>query len=528
LIQINRSDHINDFKQIETFDVAIIGGGASGLGIALDSASRGLKTVLFEQSDFSKGTSSKSTKLVHGGVRYLAQGNVRLVREALLERGLLERNAAHLFKRQEFIIPLYKWWQSIYYALGLKIYDWLSGRMSLGKSRFISLKALSFKLPTIRKQSLFNGITYYDGQFDDARLALNLAQSAIEHQAYIFNYMKVTGFLENDQNPIGLRVRDIETGNDHEVYSKVIVNASGVYTDKVMKLLNPSRKKTVIPSQGIHLVLEHKFLKSESAIMIPKTSDGRVLFVIPWHGKVIAGTTDTPIKKPKLEPNPLAKEIEFILNTLSNYLNTPVTKDDVLSVFSGLRPLARSTNGNEHNTKEFSRSHKITVEQNIISIIGGKWTTYRKMAEETVNVICKILDRPNLECKTQKLLIHGSTEKSRGEKPKHWYVYGTDVTYLKAFQDGNPEYQKPLHPDYDYTEGEVRWSAKYEMARTTEDFLARRCRLLFLDVKAARSCALRVSEILAEELGKSNEWIEEQLNSFNKLADKYQIPESNE
>jgi glycerol-3-phosphate dehydrogenase len=517
---ISRNQQLKTLKQDIQWDIIIIGGGASGLGVAVDAISRGFKTVLFEQSDFAKGTSSKSTKLVHGGVRYLANGNIKLVTEALKERGLLSKNARHLFKKQEFIIPNYNWWNGYFYAIGLKLYDFLSHKFSLGHSKLIKKNTVIKHLPNLFHKHLVSGVSYFDGQFDDARLALNLAQTAIEKGATILNYMKVIGLLKNEKNIIGVKVKNVETGEVFEVKSKVVINASGIFTDKILKMYNPKHKKTVVPSQGIHLVLDASFLNSEKAIMIPKTSDGRVLFVIPWQGKVIVGTTDTLIKKPKLEPIVLDTEVDFILNTLSRYLIKAPKRDDVLSVFCGLRPLAKPR-GNQVKTKEISRSHKIILDNNLISIVGGKWTTYRKMAEDVMDTVVNKFNFPNRTSNTETSEIHGNISKKEGISKNHFYIYGSDLPKLEEFQNQQTDFIKKLHPDYDFTVGQVFWSIQNEMARTIEDILARRIRLLFLDARAASEVAPKVAIILGNELNKDEDWVNNQIKEFNVLVKNY-------
>ncbi|GAB5398678.1 MAG: glycerol-3-phosphate dehydrogenase/oxidase [Aureisphaera sp.] len=515
-----RSEFIRNLSTTETWDIAIIGGGASGLGIAVDAASRGLKTVLFEKYDFAKGTSSKSTKLVHGGVRYLAQGNVKLVSEALEERGLLAQNAGHLFKKQEFIIPNYKWWGGPYYTLGLKVYDVLSKKFSLGSSKLLKKDTVINALPTLITENLTSGVSYYDGQFDDARLALNLAQTAAEHGATVLNYFPVSALNNTSEHTIGsLSVTDSETQEIYEVKAKVVINATGIFTDKILKMKDPSHKKTVIPSQGIHLMLERSFLNSDTALMIPKTSDGRVLFIIPWHDKVIAGTTDTLIKKPKVEPIPLETEVDFILETINTYLSKKATRSDVLSVFSGLRPLAKPKK-DETNTKEVSRSHKIILDDNLISIVGGKWTTYRKMAEDVLDTAINNFDLPSVPCKTKGIAIHGNPLDDT-YNPYPFSFYGTDFELYKTLEDQDSRYKQPLHSKYPYTYGQVVWAVRNEMARTVEDFLSRRIRLLLLDAKAAVEIAPKVAELMATELQQSQSWQEEQIHQFEELAKKY-------
>lgn len=519
----SRTQHLSECSKDHSWDVAIVGGGASGLGIAVDAVSRGLKTILFEQYDFAKGTSSKSTKLVHGGVRYLAQGNIHLVKEALEERGVLEQNARHLFHRQEFIIPNYKWWGGPYYSLGLKFYDLLSKDLSLGPSTWIKKKHVKQKLPTLKTKGLSSGISYFDGQFDDARLAINLAQTASSLGASVFNYTKVTQFKKDSNHQIThLVVEDTETGTEYAIPAKTIVNATGIFTDKIQKMQNPKHKKTVVPSQGIHLMLERSVLESDTAVMIPKTSDGRVLFVIPWHDKVIAGTTDTLIKKPTIEPVPLEDEIDFIIETLNAYLKTEVTRKDVLSVFSGLRPLAKPKK-EDTSTKEVSRSHKILQDANLVSIVGGKWTTYRKMAEDVVNVICRNTDGVFIPSSTKTIAIRGNISSEEQLPDDHLKMYGKDRSAYIELENSDPLLQQKIHPKYPYTLGQVTWAVQHEMARTVEDLLSRRIRLLLLDAAAAIESAPTVARHMATLLERSQEWEEQQIASFEQVASLYTL-----
>lgn len=518
---ISREELVLNIKNTEQFDVAVIGGGASGLGVALDSVSRGFKTVLFEGVDFAKGTSSKSTKLVHGGVRYLAQGNIQLVKEALEERGLLSNNARHLFKNQTFIIPNYNWWQGYYYAFGLKLYDLLSKKLSLGKSTLIGKAETMCNLPTIKSSNLKNGVTYQDGQFDDARLAINLAQTIVERGGLVLNHAKVIGLNKMNSVVNGVKVTDNETNKIFDIKSKMVINATGIFTDDILKINDDLHKQSVLPSQGVHLVLDKSFLKSDKAIMIPKTSDGRVLYIIPWYDKVIAGTTDTLIKEHTLEPVALESEIDFILNTIEAYLRRKPERKEVLSVFAGLRPLAAPKDKSE-KTKEISRSHKIVVsESKLISIIGGKWTTYRKMAEDVMNMAIQVHDMPFEPSKTRDLNIHGNTSEKINYQKNHLYIYGSDAEHIKKFQSENTEYSEKIHNKYPFTVAEVIWSVKYEFARTVEDVLARRVRLLFLDARAAMESAFLVAKIIAKELDKDDDWIKLQEAQFMILAKNY-------
>ncbi|MEZ4858501.1 MAG: glycerol-3-phosphate dehydrogenase/oxidase [Flavobacteriaceae bacterium] len=517
---MEREQLISQLDSTTFWDFVIIGGGASGLGVAVDAATRGYKTILFEQYDFAKGTSSKSTKLLHGGVRYLAQGDIKLVMEALEERGHLEKNARHLFKKLEFIIPNYSGWKGPYYWIGLKLYDWLSKRLSLGSSKYISKKTVLRGLPTLKIKGLANGVSYFDGQFDDARLALNLAQTAIEKGAVCLNYFKVSSFNKNEVDIIqSVDVMDTETSKTYTIKGRAIINATGIFTDSVLKMYHPNHKKTVIPSQGIHLMLDPSFLASDKAIMIPKTSDGRVLFIIPWHNKVIAGTTDTLIKKPKIEPQPLHEEVDFILETINQYLTKTATRKDVLSVFSGLRPLAKPAK-EETATKEVSRSHKIIIDNNLISIVGGKWTTYRKMAEDVVNQVIDSFQFKKVPCTTEVTAIHGNiSEKTNTED--HLSFYGSDLEAYLSFEKLKPEYAEKIHPNYEFTKGQIVWSIQNEMARTVEDFLSRRIRLLLLDAKAATETVPMVASIMKTELKKTDAWEQDQIKDFNTLSKKY-------
>jgi len=503
------------------WDVLVIGGGATGLGSALDASTRGFKTLLLEQSDFAKGTSSRSTKLVHGGVRYLAQGDVSLVLEALHERGLLRQNAPHLVKNQKFIIPNYTWWSGPFFTLGMKVYDMMSGKLGLGSSEKISKEETLKAIPNLDEKDLTGGVIYYDGQFDDSRLAINLAQSIIENDGVALNHFKVVNLLKDDEGLVcGVVAKDMESGEEHEIKSKSVINATGVFVDEILKMNDSTAKKIIKPSQGVHIILDQSFLESDAAIMIPKTSDGRVLFAVPWHKKVILGTTDTPLNEHSLEPRALDEEIDFILKTAAQYLKKDPTKKDVLSVFAGLRPLAAPQDSEGKETKEISRSHKLIVSlSGLVTITGGKWTTYRKMAEDTIDKAILIAGLEDKSCVTQNMPIHGYVKKT--DYSDHMYIYGSDRVKLMKLINEIPELGEKLHKNLPFLKGEVLWAVRHEMARTVEDVLARRVRALFLDARASIDMANDVAVIVAKELGYDDQWIKKQVEEYSTLAKSY-------
>jgi glycerol-3-phosphate dehydrogenase len=502
------------------WDVVVIGGGASGLGAALDAATRGYKTLLVEQYDFSKGTSSRSTKLVHGGVRYLQQGDVSLVLEALHERGLLLHNAPHLVRNQSFIIPNYDWWEGPFYSVGMKVYDMMAGKLGLGPSLHLSKEEVLKAIPTLKTNGLCGGVVYHDGQFDDSRLAINLTQSFVENCGVAINYMKCVGLLKSSDGMVsGIRAKDMETGKEFEIQSKVVINATGVWADDILKMEDPKAPKTIVPSQGVHMVVDKEYLQNQDAIMIPHTDDGRVLFAVPWYDKVVVGTTDTPIKNADIEPRALKEEIDFIIQTASHYLDKPIGKKDVRSVFAGLRPLAAPT-GDEKATKSISRSHKIIVSvSGLITITGGKWTTYRRMAQDAIDKAAMIAGLEEKPCLTTHLAIHGSVINIDKNDPLH--MYGTDSTLIKELIADKPEIGKPLSPKLTYTAAEIIWAVRHEMARTVEDVLARRTRALLLDAQASIDIAPTVASIMAKELNKDTQWAGKQVVDYTRLAKGY-------
>lgn len=507
---------IRALEATSDWDLCIIGGGATGLGVAVDAASRVFRTILLEQYDFAKGTSSRSTKLVHGGVRYLQQGNIKLVTEALHERGILHKNAPHLVKDQSFIVPNYKWWEGPFYGIGLKVYDWMSGSLGLGPSRSLSRDETLQLAPTLDAEGLRGGVLYHDGQFDDARLAINLAQTAAGQGAVLLNYCEVKGLLKNggagngaddktDGRLIGVRALDKETGLVYEIRAKAIINATGVFTDSILQMDEPGKEPIIAPSQGVHIVLDKVFLPGEAAILVPHTDDGRVLFAVPWHDKIIVGTTDTPVKDIPAEPRALPEEIDFILQQIGRYLTTAPERKDIRSVFAGLRPLVK---GNSRKTAELSRDHLITVSASgLITIAGGKWTTYRRMAEDTVNTAIVRAGLEDRACQTEDLPIHGGD--------------GSEAAAIRALAKADPELGKRLHPRLPYIAAEIVWAAREELCVTVEDALSRRTRALLLDAHAAIDCAGVVAALLARELGKDAYWQEQQVMTFGELAKNY-------
>jgi glycerol-3-phosphate dehydrogenase len=518
---MNRQKLVTELQQNaeRTWDLIVIGGGATGLGITLDAVTRGYKTLLLEQSDFAKGTSSRSTKLVHGGVRYLAQGDILLVTEALHERGRMLKNAPHLTSDQEFVVPAYRLWDVILYTVGLKFYDLLAGKLSLGKSYFINSSETIKRLPLLKKEGLRGGIVYHDGQFDDSRMAISLARACTDNGGTVLNYFIVNGLLKNEFSKInGVRAKDLETGTGFNIYSNLVINATGVFADEIHRMDNPLSKPTIRPSQGVHVVIDKSFLQSESAIMIPKTDDGRILFAIPWYDKVVIGTTDTPLDLISLEPKALDEEIEFILKTAGKYLTKPLSRADILSVFAGLRPLAANP-ANPSSTREVSRRHKITLSKSgLLSIIGGKWTSYRRMAEETIDRGIRAGKLEKRKCVTRDFRLFSDNLVCKTERFK---IYGNKAAEIEKMIEEQPESGNQLDPGLPYTKAEIIWICRNEMPRTLEDVLARRTRALLLDVKASVKIAPEVADIMMHELDLGYSWKKEQLKDYNKLALNY-------
>ena len=506
------------------WDIVIIGGGATGVGIAVDAASRGYDVLLFEREDFGKATSSRSTKLVHGGVRYLEQGNISLVMEALKERGLLRQNAPHLVHDLAFVVPSYSWWEAPFYGIGLKVYDLLAGKYGFGRSRLLSHDEILARLPNIRTDGLKSGIVYYDGQFDDTRLLIHLAQTAVDHGATLVNYAGVVEVAKDDDGFInGVIALDSESGERLHAPAQVVINATGIFTDEVRALSDPHASAMVEPSQGIHLVFERSFLEGDTAIMVPHTSDGRVLFAIPWHGHTVVGTTDTPIEKSSYDPLPMDHEIDFILETAERYLSRPPRREDILSVYVGIRPLVKAAGSDSGKTSAISRDHTIHVDNSgLLTIAGGKWTTYRHMAEDCVDhaiTLGKLDEKP---CVTRNLHIHGYREQI--DDLGALGVYGADAAAIQALAASDPALAAPLDASLPNIAAEVVWATREEMARTVDDVLSRRTRALFLNAQSALRMIEPVARILARELSKDEAWTRSQIASATALAEKYVAP----
>ncbi|MBA4063341.1 MAG: FAD-dependent oxidoreductase [Isosphaera sp.] len=503
---MNRADMLaRAADRKEPWDLVVVGGGATGAGVAVDAASRGYAVLLVDRGDFGAGTSSRSTKLVHGGVRYLRQGRVGLVLEALRERGRLRRNAPHLVRDLAFVLPCYSRWDKLVYGVGLKAYDLLAGRSGFGRSVGVSTAEVVRRVPTVRTAGLRGGVVYHDGQFDDARLLIDLVKTAADLGAVVLNYAPAVGLTRGPGGAVdGVIVRDGESGAEFRAAARVVVNAAGPFCDAVRRMADPAATPLVAASQGSHVVLDRRFLPGDTALLVPKTPDGRVLFAIPWHGHTLVGTTDEPIPAAPAEPRPTAAEVDFILETAGRYLAEPPRRADVLSAFAGVRPLVRAGGA---NTAALSRDHTIRVDApGLVTITGGKWTTYRNMAEDGVDRAAELAGLPRRPCRTRDLPIHGSV-----------------APEVRRLADADPALAERLHPALPYTAAEVVRAARAEMARTAEDVLSRRTRALVLNARAAVEMAPRVAQLLARELGRDGGWAAGQVRAFGELAKGYLV-----
>ena len=518
-LNTSRADLLARLEEERTYDLAVIGGGATGLGVALDAAVRGFSVVLVESHDFAKGTSSRATKLVHGGVRYLAQGNIALVREALHERTTLLRNAPHLAQPLAFVMPSYRCWESPFYGVGLKMYDALAGSAGLGATEFLGVQRTLQCLPTARPDGLKGGVKYWDGQFDDARLALALARTAARHGALLVNYCAARSLVHDAGKVSGVLCEDTETGKAYKIRARCVVNATGVWVDALRQQDSEATHRPVrpivAPSQGVHVVVDREFLPSDHALMVPKTADGRVLFAVPWLGKVILGTTDSPRNDLDREPEPFAQELQFILGESARYLRRAPGPSDIRSIWVGLRPLVKPEDDDGNNTKSLSREHTVLVSRSgLVTVTGGKWTTYRAMAED---VLDKCFEKGLLPGRpaggTVRLPLVGTPSgpvQHRMCDPQGWHSYGSEEAFVRDL----PGAAASLGGEV--VEAMVRFAARFEYARTVEDVLARRRRVLFLDARQAAAAAPDVARILQEETG-----VDPGLEAFLRLTERY-------
>ncbi len=513
---MNRSQHLQQLQSTPHWDIIIIGGGATGLGAAVDAAARGYKTLLLERDDFGKGTSSRSTKLIHGGVRYLQQGNIRLVRDALRERGLLLKNAPHIAHPLKLVLPAYRWYEKLYYGLGLKLYNFLSAKLSLGTTELLSVKRTQEYIRGLDGKKLSGGVAYYDGQFDDARLCVTLALTASDVGATLLNHCAVTGLIREEEKVKGVLIHDLLNNHTYEARGTIVINATGVFVDEILRMDEDGLSSTITPSQGIHIVVEKRFFPGEQALFIPRTDDGRVLFAVPYHNRVIIGTTDTAVEKIEREPKPLQEEIDFVISHFNRYVHSGLQRKDVKSVFAGLRPLVKIPG--KKKTSLLPRDHTIwTSKGGMLNISGGKWTTYRKMAQELILRAHYESGLAYTRCQTETLKLHGWMKRVDYTDPL--YYYGSDAAAIRYLQ--HQGYSQLIHPDLPYTTAEIIWAVGHEMAMTLEDVLARRTRALFLDAKATLEAAPYVVEIMRKELNQDQQWKESQLLEFEQLAKNY-------
>ncbi len=511
---MDRARNLVKLSEVKVWDLVVIGGGASGLGVAVDACSRGLQVLLIDQHDFGKGTSSRSTKLVHGGVRYLKNGQLSMVIEALKERGIMLKNAPHLVRNLSFVIPTYDWWTTPFYGIGLKIYDLMAGKLGFGPSEMLSKAETIRRIPNVNQEGLNGGIIYHDGQFDDARMAISLAQTVEQLKGTVLNYVKFDSFVYHENKVTGIEATDTLQGKSYSIKAKSIVNATGVFAENILKMDAPDSPIRIKPSQGIHIVLDKSFLRSENAIMVPNTTDGRVLFAVPWKEVVIVGTTDTEIQDISIEPKANEDEIDFILRNAEMYMTRKPKRSDIKSVFAGLRPLISN---DERPSKDVSRKH--LVYQNgsgIFHLLGGKWTTYRQMGKDAVDEIVSSLKLNTGRSQTESLRIFGYAEDTNWNSPLH--VYGSEAATVRSM--GSVE---PLSDIIPITEAQVIYAVRMEMAQTLEDVLARRTRCLLIDAKESIRLAPIIAEIMAKEFNVGENWQEEQIKLFLDLASNYHL-----
>ena len=504
--------------QLRPWHVIVIGAGCTGLATALDAVARGYRTLLVERGDFTGGTSSRSTKLVHGGVRYLRQGQVQLVHSALRERQRLWRNAPHLVDILPLIVPAYKWWERPWYGLGLKVYDALAGRRGFGRSRILGKRECQSRVSTLNGRGLRGGVLYHDGQFDDARLGWTLARTAANIGAVTVNYVEAAGLVESRGMVKGVKLRDMIGGREWVAFGAVVVNAAGPFADSLRRMDDPGQGPPVVLSRGAHIVVSSAFLPGNSAVLVPSTDDGRVLFAIPWHGHVVIGTTDVPVESPSRDPAPSEEEIDYLIDHAGRYLTRPIDRSDILSAWAGLRALAAT--GTEASTAAISRDHNVGVSRRgLVTVAGGKWTTCRKVAQDTVDIAADVGGLSPAPSVTATLRLHGFSRRREVLDP--WKVYGTDAGAVRKMEARDPNLARLMHPGLPYRLSQAAWAARSEMAVRVEDVLARRTRTLFLNARAALAAAPEVARVMAAELGRGDRWAEEEVRSFSELAKSY-------
>ncbi len=507
---MNRAEGIARLES-ERFDVLVVGGGATGLGAAVDAAARGYRTGLIEAEDFARATSSRSTKLVHGGVRYLQQGDVGLVREALRERTNLRANAPHLVDELRFVVPAYRGLELAYYGAGLAAYDLLAGRSGFARSRIVGARRARAALPALRGDGLRGAVVYADGRFDDARLAVTLARTAVDRGAAVANYVRAAGFVYDARRVAGVEALDRESGRGFTVRARAVINATGIFADELRLLDDRAATPLLRHSRGSHLVVRAGALgATDAALLVPKTADGRVLFALPWHDRVVVGTTDVPAPAAELDPAPSEAEIAYVLATANRYLAEPLAERDVLAKFAGLRPLV---DRKATTSAKLSREHLVEVAPSgLVTVTGGKWTTYRTMAEDAVSAAAARAGLPARRSPTATMPLHGATAAEQPDGALR--VYGSDAAAVAALRAHDPGLGARLDPRLPYTGAEVVYAARAEMARTVDDVLARRTRASFLDAGAARASAPAVAALLARELGRDAAWQADQVRGF--------------
>ena len=516
---MNRQQRLDSLKQQGIFDLLVIGGGATGCGIAVDAASRGLSVALIDKNDLAEGTSSRSTKLVHGGVRYLEaavkkmdRAQYHLVKEALYERGVFLKNAPHFATRLPLVTPLYKWTEVPYVFAGLLLYDFLAGKESLGSSSVVSRKEALKRFPMLKREGLKAGVVYYDGQFNDARMAVTLALTAQKHGAIVANHVEAVAFDKADGKLCGARVRDALNGEEFSICARGIVNAAGPFVDRLRQLDEPASAPILKAASGIHIILPSRFVPADTGMLIPKTEDGRVLFILPWQGHALIGTTDSPSE---IMDHPQAQEdeIEYVLRHVNKYFDVTASRSDVLAVWSGLRPLVQAPETTD--TAQLVREHLMMVSPSgLLSMAGGKWTSYRKMAEEAVDQAIESFGfKPQHPCQTAHLRLIGAENFDSAGESVLVKNYGLDADVANhlhhSFGDqamrvarlaGEGPGKRRLHTRHPYIEAEVLYATRFEFAERASDVLTRRIPLALLDNAAAKEVLPHVVGLMGDEL----------------------------